>query len=578
MRGGAARPSFCPRLWYPEVATRFTAMLVEARGRDDDSPLGGEGYSPPRGNPAFDQFLRPPGARMSEETLDLRATLRALRRQRTVFVSLLALGIGVGLVWTLAERRTFAANARVLLPAAPGVDNGGRPIRNIDTEIHVARSAEILNQAGKALRKPVDAAALRRRLKVRAATADLLEFRAKAGSAPDAVRLANEVAHAYVSYANTVSSTQVESTITELERHSADLVAETRKLEERIAGANSRLRELSPASPEALSLGALLSTLSSNQLDTERRLYSVNSHIGEIRLNARLSRGGARLLDPAIRSRQIAPRPFWNTLIGGSIGLLAGVVSALWRAQRNPRLYRQVDIADAVRVPILASLEAPRTRGAREYRELLEGWEPNALEKLALHDAYGLLGLSSTPPHANLVVLTLAGDHQAHFVAVKLAAFSATAGVDTAFVVGPSDSSVASLRLACGVGSESEPPRPNLRVYGFSDVGDIELNNFALTVILASGPPGYHLPPMGGRRTVVTLAVSAGIATAEMLAAVAASSLNAGHPVRGVFLANPERGDRGVTAPDAPASVPLGSSDMTSRGEDMSASAAGEAR
>lgn len=516
---------------------------------------------------------------MNEQAVDLRGTLGALRRQSVVIVSLLALGLGVGLGVSVAEGRTFAANARVLLPPSPGLDTEDRPVRNVQTEVHVARSAEILAEAAKSLRRPVDVAALRPRVRVRAATADLLEVRAEAGSAGEAAGLANAVARAYVAYANGVTSAQVESTVTELEKHSNELATEIGDIQKRIAGTNERLVQLSPGSPEAVSLGALISSLYADQLDAERRLYSVNTRIGEMRLNAQLSRGGTRLLEPATRPRQTRPRPLVNTAIGGSVGLLAGVVIALLRAQRSRKLHYVRDIADAVRAPVLASLETPPLGGAKRCRALLEQWEPGAVERLALHHAFEKLGLAfSTRPH-NLTVVTLAGDRGAHLVALELAVFSATAGVPTAFVVASGDSSVADVRLACGDGGRAEPPRRNLWTYGVSDPTAIDLVDPALTVTLVSASEGSPVVPTGGRRTVVALAVSSGFATGETLAAAAAACLEAGHPVRGVFVANPERGDRTVAHPDMPSSLAF--DEVTRRGgtpevEAVSASTGGE--
>ena len=142
---------------------------------------------------------------MTEQVLDLRRSLRALRRRWRLLILFLAAGVLSGLLFSMVLGPKFVAGTAVLLPPVR-LDAEGNPLRDIDTESHVASSAEILDRAAGALTPPVDAEELRRRVDVQPLSVDILEVRAEAGSPGEAELLAQSVAREYVDYTNAEAS------------------------------------------------------------------------------------------------------------------------------------------------------------------------------------------------------------------------------------------------------------------------------------------------------------------------------------------------------------------------------------
>ena len=102
---------------------------------------------------------------MTEQPLDLRSTLRSLRRRWWIVVGLVLIGISAGAGISLAKGPVYEARAGVLLPPA-SYDASGRSLRNVTTERRIASSAAVLGPAGQALNPPVAASRLVKRVRV----------------------------------------------------------------------------------------------------------------------------------------------------------------------------------------------------------------------------------------------------------------------------------------------------------------------------------------------------------------------------------------------------------------------------
>lgn len=491
---------------------------------------------------------------MNEQMLNLGGVLRAVARKRLMVVTLVIAGVAVGLLVAVLQRQVFAATARVVLPPSSVVDAEGRALRDIRTEAHIARSSGIIDAARKRTGTSADIEAIRRWTEVRAATDDVLEITVEAPSSRIASLLATALAHEYVSYANDTSNTYSDTIVVQLERHAAELEAKIRELEQRIAEMNARAPAPTPGSPDAARAAALLTPLLEQQLDAQEQLYSATSRIADVRLAAQLTRGGTRVLEEAPAPTSPArPRPIVNGAIGALVGTLVGLFSALYRNYRDDRLYRLREIADAVRAPVMASLPAPHRRGVPVCRRVLEEWEPTQAERLALRHAFALLQVNLDTGPANLTVATLAGDHSASLLAPKLAVFGAAEGHCTTFVVASAGTLVADLRLGCQDGAWPKGLRERLSVLDLSaGDGEIDLAPADLTVTLVTLADGPVDVPTWGRPTTVTLAVSSGFATPESLASAAVKCVDAGHRIRGVFVANPERDDSAMEGLGSP--------------------------
>jgi hypothetical protein len=167
---------------------------------------------------------------------------------------------------------------------------------------------------------------------------------------------------------------------------------------------------------------------------------------------------------------------------------------------------------------------------------------------------------------ANLAIVTLPGDRAALCFAVELAACAASTGTLTALVVAATHPAVQELRAACTVVTRTGPEvRDHLQVHSSvtgleaREVGAVEL---MITVVVDEE---QLVLPTWGRRIAAAVAVSSGFATADTLAATALRWLDAGYPLGGVVVLNPEPSDlttgqlerirtasRGTRTPSAP--------------------------
>ena len=136
---------------------------------------------------------------MTEQPLDLRRVLRALSRGVGTIGVCLAAAVVVALLYTVVKPPPYRATALVLLPAS-GVDSTGQPTRNVNTEVQVAASGDVLTIAAGELRPKPRVSELKDHLKVTAPTPDILAFTAHAASGSRAIAMANAVADGYRRY------------------------------------------------------------------------------------------------------------------------------------------------------------------------------------------------------------------------------------------------------------------------------------------------------------------------------------------------------------------------------------------
>jgi hypothetical protein len=146
------------------------------------------------------------------------------------------------------------------------------------------------------------------------------------------------------------------------------------------------------------------------------------------------------------------------------------------------------------------------------------------------------------PPPVNVVVVTLPGDQAASLVALEWAAFAADHWTATALVVASSHPTISDLRAACA-SAATQALRQRLSLYPLAPDEGEQLGAVPLSIAIVVAEGSAVTVPTWGRRTFTVLAVSSGFATAEKLAAVTLACIEAGHPIQGVLVANPDPGD-----------------------------------
>lgn len=263
------------------------------------------------------------------------------------------------------------------------------------------------------------------------------------------------------------------------------------------------------------------------------------------RVSAQFFQPATTATGPSLASRVI-------NLAGPGIllGALLGVLIALAVGRRDKRLRQRDEIADSIGVPVLAATPVRRPSGAAGWTGLLADYEPAPVDAWRMRKVLyqlGLAGVNTTDFRAgddsSLAVLSLSSDKKALALGPQLAVFAASLGIPTALVVGPQqDTNVtATLRAACAAPGISEQSG-NLHVT-VSEDNWIRMPGAALTIVVAvvDGKSPQVAQTMHATSTV--LGVSAGVATAEQLARVAASAATDGRDIAGILVADPIPGD-----------------------------------
>jgi capsular polysaccharide biosynthesis protein len=284
-----------------------------------------------------------------------------------------------------------------------------------------------------------------------------------------------------------------------------------------------------------------------------------NSYVGYLASSqSPVGRVNAHLLESATTAA--GPDPLAHRLVyggvGALIGLVIGAIAALVIGRGDRKLRARDEIANAIGVPVLASLPVNRPGSAPDWAKLLDSYQPGvvhawrmrkALQQLSLSGVNVLNGSRDKGP-SSLGVLSLASDPGALALGPQLAVYAASLGIPTTLVIGPaaSDGNAAlTLRTACSQWAQGPSGRQgNLRVTVAREDGTADVPRgtmLAVVVAIVDGERPLLDTMMPTSATV--LGVSAGVATAEQLARTAISAAADDREVAGLLVANPEPGD-----------------------------------
>jgi capsular polysaccharide biosynthesis protein len=228
--------------------------------------------------------------------------------------------------------------------------------------------------------------------------------------------------------------------------------------------------------------------------------------------------------------------------LGLLLGLLLGATAAVAVGRNRRRLRSRNEIADAVRVPVLASIRSSHPSSAAGWTRLLEDYEPSVA------DAWGMRRVLDTVSDApgddgksSVTVLSLSTDPAALALGPQLAVFAASQGITTALIITSRSgaSQNAALRAACA----GQPGQWRRSGQLWVEVQDHDRSGAAPATaldVLVDVIDGRTLQISGMTRTTATvLGVSAGAATTDQLARVAVKAAAAGHRIAGILLADP---------------------------------------
>jgi capsular polysaccharide biosynthesis protein len=478
---------------------------------------------------------------MNEEPLDLHRFGRAMARGKWTLAAFVVAGLLAGVVVSLVRPPWYSAGAVVLLPAA-GLDVNGNPARDPQTEVQIASSTNVLQIAAQNLRPASTVNNLRARVKVAAPTADILHFTGRAPSAGAAIAIANAMADAYRQYATSNASQQTQQLVNDLKNRVTQLRAQISSLNGQIASATNRLGSLSPNSREASLQTALIESLRAQQGDATVQLNADLNQITQSQVSTDSNGTGIQVISHAASASNSAVRTIGGNLaLGAGIGFLLGTAVVIARDRRDRRLRRRADIAAAAGAPAVASIATQAPRKASDWVALLQNYEPTTDESWSLRRILRALVASETPP-TQLNVVTLSDDAAAVAVAPQLASYAAASGVRTVLVVNGRDPSLATLRQVRDDAQTGAQLRANLTITGAEpDQHDEGARAQLIVNMLAFDDRMHGDEPARGSTSL--LAVTAGAATPERIAAASAAMADADRPFAGIVVANPESDD-----------------------------------
>ena len=247
-------------------------------------------------------------------------------------------------------------------------------------------------------------------------------------------------------------------------------------------------------------------------------------------------------------------RLFYAAGAGVLVGAVMGVIVALAVGRANQQLRQRDEIADAIGVPILASVRVSRPTKPAAWAKLLDdGYQPEAADAWRLRRVLRELGhpgpasADLTPAGGSSVaVLSLSGDRRALALGPQLAAFAASLGIPATLMLDSrQDAKVTKgLRAACTEVGRRGPGRLDVIVTNHDDSpvpAPGPGGGLAVVVAVVDGRAPRVASTM--RAAKLVLGVASGAVTAQQLARVAASAAGDGRDIAGILVADPDPAD-----------------------------------
>jgi capsular polysaccharide biosynthesis protein len=127
---------------------------------------------------------------MSEQALDLRKALRLVWRRKRLVAIFAAAGLLLGSVYTAVSPPVPAGQALIILPSN---------IKDLQTQVVIATSDQVLQNAQRSVDRSLSLEALRKKITAKGVTSNVISITATGPTAGAAENLANSVAQSYIS-------------------------------------------------------------------------------------------------------------------------------------------------------------------------------------------------------------------------------------------------------------------------------------------------------------------------------------------------------------------------------------------
>lgn len=354
-----------------------------------------------------------------DEPDQIRDQLRQLLRYRLYIVLGVVLGLLGGAAVSALGSDSYTSTGEVVVQpvsTTPFDSASTTPDKQLSmgTEKQIAQSAAVAERAARALKPHLGAAGLQRDLRVsNPPDTQTLKFEYTAATPQRAAKLVNAFVRAYLGYREQSTKQVISTTVGKLKDELSPLDGQRKKLDDQIAHQAD--------GPTKDAAQSERSDLTSRITDLQGRISSLES------LDTTPGQVVRKGEPPAYPS---GPGLAMLLLIGGVVGLAAGILAAWVRSVLDPRVRSVADVQSNLRAPVLGIL--PRHRG---HGLLVVGRSRNsnlaeAYRTIALRLAYDqrFAGRSS------LLVVAPRADGDAAAVAANLAGAFAEIGNEVLLV------------------------------------------------------------------------------------------------------------------------------------------------
>jgi capsular polysaccharide biosynthesis protein len=509
---------------------------------------------------------------VSEQAVDLSSTWAVMRRRSRVLLSAAVVGGLAGLGALFVFPPPYSSTSVVLLPAAAQAGSGKTGEYDADTQILIATSAEVLARAAQEMQPELTQEQVTDRVAVEAPATSIVRITAEGPTDTQAEDLARGVADSLKAYleesTRALSSTQQAALQERLDTLTASLDAVNAEIKK----AEARIAKEGTTSAAGLADAAALSDLTAVRASTVLDMDSVKKQLAGEDVSGGQVAAGAKVIQqasPGERSGYVTDALTY--IVGGAaLGLLLASLWVVATHRRDPKLRARDEIADAVGIPVVASLRARPPRTAVAWTELLRAYEPDSADGWALRQLLHALvpdagkGWPTGDPFV-LVVLTLSGDSGALPVGPQIAAFAASNGIATHLFAAQQHEAATTLWAACAQASKRQDLPAALSVSTVPDsLAKVELA--VRLVVLDRDTPEPDVSAVEGGTAV--LAVSSAAVTRRNIADAVVAADRVGLSVQGLVVANPDPLDRttGRLAPfERPGAAPPRPTAITTR-------------
>jgi capsular polysaccharide biosynthesis protein len=485
---------------------------------------------------------------MSEQVVDLGSTWAVLRRRRWVLLVAAVVGglAGLGLLYLYPT--AHSSTSVVLLPGAAQPGSGRTGGYEADTQVEIAKSAEILSRASQQFRPELTEEEVADRVSVEAPASAVLRITATGPTAVQAEDLAFAVSKSLVDYLQetqrALSDTQQATLQERLDTLSASLTQVNREIQRVTDRLATQGRTSAAGRADASALSDLTAVRASTVLDIDavkKRLAGEDITAGQVA-------SGAEVIQPASPGTQagFVTDVLTHVLGGAAVAVLLTTIYLLITNKRDPKLRSRDEIADSVGIPVVTSMQVRAPRSPHAWRDLLREYRPDSPDAWALRQL-----LHALVPDAGkewpsgegfvLVVLSLSGDNAALAIGPQIATFAGSNGIETLLYAAQHHESATPLWAACSQARTREDLPDALRVVTIPDSlarADLSVR----LVVLDRGTPEPDPDLVAGGTAL--LAVSSASVTRRNIADAVVAADRVGLTVQGIVVANPDPLDR----------------------------------